>query len=83
MVQRSKFIFYRKDFNFFGNINFTTCYRHEGLKNDSNELAHHFCKLGFTLCKAEQSQRGMELQKEKEVQSDQNMHKIFLEETYR
>ena len=83
MVQRSKFIFYRKDFNFFGNVNFTTYCRHEEIKNDSNELAHHFCKLEFTLCKAEQLLRGMELQKEKEVQSNQNMHKIFLEETYR
>ena len=39
---------------------------------------HFFLKLGFTLCKAEQPLRGMDLQ-EKEAQSTQE---ICLERTY-
>ena len=40
-----------------------------------------FFKLGFTPCKAEQPQQGMELQ-EKEAQKDWSIHEISLEGTY-
>ena len=41
----------------------------------------YFFKLGFTLCKAEQPLRRMELQ-EKEVQKDYSIQEICLERNY-